>query len=752
MVSGRSARPTRARRGTLDVGSRPLVVDIACGWGPGAGSSVTHPDGADAAGVAVPPGGRAVPRGRHRVRFIVLVGALILGSGCRREPEPVKPLPQTPARAPIAPADGPGEPPAVASTPSEDVAGSVRAPTPAPNGRLPPATPAPPRLVVERLVAGDARSAMLSQGGRFAVVLGADDRVQVLDGARGRLVVERRIRPSAVCGTTPFAPSGRQVLVRRQGAVRLVDLFDGGTVREWAGWDRRGMRCALASEGREAVVAEPGRVVVLAVDRDEPLRTLAPAAPGPVTAVFADGRARTLAIAVRDRDRPAAWVWGGAGGTHWRSLSGFEGGSLVLSPDGKRVAGAFGTLKTRIWGVWTGSEERTVPLTTALAFASGGQQLLGMDRDGAAVLVSVETGDILWHHSPFPGIAVAALDSAGQRLLLAGGDRAEDRLALVAPGDGAVRFERRERRLRVVDARWSTDGQDLEVRLAGADRRVIRRATGRVVERPALADPEGLLASGFRRGARWVGRWEARFKGADVAVVDVGRGQLTWSRRLDGAIADVAGSHDGSQVVSVLRDGRVDLRTTADGEVAGAWRVAGGRVLAALTHPHRSELVVVTSDGSVRAVPSGGGEPVWRWSRGRIDRARLSFSAGGERLAVASRRSVVILDTTAAPRELGRIDLGHVPVQAIALAPSGNPLCVSDGVDVRVYDTATQRLRSRVTPLPGGLAVVRAGQHVVFEDQALPYLRWRRGLSLVDRGTDAVNALFAAHRREASEL
>ncbi|HIA04429.1 MAG TPA: WD40 repeat domain-containing protein, partial [Myxococcales bacterium] len=171
-----------------------------------------------------------------------------------------------------------------------------------------------PALVIDRLRTARTRNLTISKGGRWALVLSNDNVVQVFDAARGRLVVEKSLRPYTVCGGNPFSPDGRRVLVRGKRKVKLLNLWTGQTISSIKLTEKGSLRCTLSGNGRKIVVAHKGwiRVYDLGANKEMLKRE------SPVThrlkTVLADEKAETLVVAGRGKSGPIISVFGGEGG------------------------------------------------------------------------------------------------------------------------------------------------------------------------------------------------------------------------------------------------------------------------------------------------------------------------------------------------------------------------------------------------------------------------------------------------------
>jgi len=89
-------------------------------------------------------------------------------------------------------------------------------------------------------------------------------------------------------------------------------------------------------------------------------------------------------------------------------------------------------------------------------------------------------------------------------------------------------------------------------------------------------------------------------------------------------------------------------------------------------------------------------------------------------------------------------------VRRFALSPDGQRLAVSDGTDVTTWAFPDASMQARLQFLPEGRFLVRNHTASHFSDNMLPYIRFRQGLELLERGTPAVEA--ATQRWRSSEL
>jgi len=70
----------------------------------------------------------------------------------------------------------------------------------------------------------------------------------------------------------------------------------------------------------------------------------------------------------------------------------------------------------------------------------------------------------------------------------------------------------------------------------------------------------------------------------------------------------------------------------------------------------------------------------------------------------------------------------------------GGRIALSDGMDIRLWDTLTGKSTANIVFPAAGSSVVQGNGWAV-ESGANPYLRWRKGFELIARNADAIAPL-----------
>jgi WD40 repeat protein len=601
-----------------------------------------------------------------------------------------------------------------------------------------------PALVVDRLRSARARQVVLSRGGRWALVLSKDNVVQVFDAARGRLVLEKSLRPYTVCRTNAFTPNGRRILVRGDRKVRLLNLWTGQVVREIDGLKKGTLRCSLSGNGTRIVIAQKGQIQVYALEQVQPIVTRASPVTHSVKAVLSDDGAGTLVVAGKDKDGPVIAVWGGEGGRRWRRLSDVGSRrSYVMSGNGRWLAG-HGKSGGRIWQLWTGRRQRDFKGKKVMSFSGDQSQAVVADPGGKIQIIDIEKGEVGAEFQTFAGLKGAVVSKDGQRLIAAGGDAKQHRIGRWNVGDAQARFERSDRRRPVRDMRWLDGGKKLRVQLKGMEAFVLIRASSK--REPAPPPSPGMrvvLPDGpFRTGRRWRGRWLPKFHARDVALLDDGAGRLKWSKRLDKAALAFDVSANAETAVALDRGGRLYLFEVSDGRLRRSWVDREEEIFTAVaTHPIANQVLLVSSSGELCARELADGARRWcrRFSR-RAKRALIDVSPSGHYVAVVIKHRLFIFSGAGVVEQRAKIEIPFARPKLLALSPDGGRIALSDGLDITFWDSSTNK-RSTTAIFPSDTAVVVMGDGEAVITDALPYLRWRQQFELIPRNDDAVPVL-----------
>jgi WD40 repeat protein len=608
--------------------------------------------------------------------------------------------------------------------------------------RLPTPTPA---LVVDRLRTARTRQLTISTGGRWAIVLSDDNVVQVFDAAHGRLVMEKSLRPYTVCKSNPFSPDGRRVLVRSKRKIKLLNLWTGEVIRSIKIREKGPRRCTLSGNGRRIVLAQKGRIWVYDLTQEAPMFERETPVTRRLKAVLADEDAKTLVVAGWSKSKPIIAVFGGEGGPRWRRLVGVQDlGNHIISPNGRWLSGKHGTLGSRVWALWTGRPQHDFSRAQVLDFLNNQNQVVVATDSGEVQLFDIEEHAQVASIQTFAGLRGAAVSADGQRLVAAGGNKDTHLFGRWDVQDGQHRFKRSSKRHGVVDLNWSRDGRFLMVVLKGAGLSVVERQSSQLHEAPPPSPGERVSLPGgpFRSGQRWRGRWLPKFYKRDIALIDDGAGRLKWSHRLKDNVLAFDVSSDAGHAVALDRSGEVSVFSTSTGSIQKARPLSlESKILALTTHPSEAKVLVFRADGQFCTQDLRGLQvPQCQGLGGQHKRALIAVSAGGNHVVVATRYRLSILAGAGAYELKRKIAIPYAKPRRASLSPDGGRVALSDGIDIRIWDSLSGKGTSTIIFPAAGTSVV-LGRNWAVESGANPYLRWRKGFDLIPRNSDAIALL-----------
>lgn len=589
-----------------------------------------------------------------------------------------------------------------------------------------------PILVVDRLRTATAKRLRISRGGRWIQSIDRDGVLQVFDGARGRLLLERPLLPERACRGTALTATGRRLLLRRGNRARLINLWTGQERARFEGDGR--VRCSLSQDGTRVVIADRRRIRVYdAGNPAEPVQTIQTPIRAP-REVHADERATVVLLSGPSESSDVAMAWGGSGGQRWRPLRGYGGQrGLVLSETGDKAAGPKGVLRTQIWDTFTG-KSTVYDYRSTYSFSGHDSAILAGYEDGRLVIHPLgDDGEPRTVHT-LARQATAALSDDGQRLAVVGGDRAAHRLALWSVADGSPRFQRSGAAEPVVGLAWGDRGLDLSTP-SGSLR--FDPATGSAAGR--RRGQAGGERGDWHQATRWVGAWSARYQGREIVVSDP-RGD-SWDRSFGGRIASASFDRNGRRL-AVLAGTNVVL-FEVDGRVAAEWALEGHASGALIAHPGAAEIVVVRSTGELTGHAPQSGAISWRVAADRaLQQPTIAMDRSGRRIVAGGGFRLVVYEHGEATTLLASHAIG-ARIRALAPSPDGKAVAVTDGVDVTTWSVDSGELRARIAMLPDANAAVIGPDAATVTKGARPWLRWRRGLDHVPRGSPEINALWA---------
>ena len=437
-------------------------------------------------------------------------------------------------------------------------------------------------------------------------------------------------------------------------------------------------------------------------------------------------------------DRQTVRVYEAATGREVRSFPVRESERIVVSPDGRVLATAGGTVATKIelWDLTTGKELSQDPsgsLAIPLVFSSDGRLLVTQRR-----VAGLYGGLSVWEIAA--GKKVGTVDHSG-----------EVHAAALSPDGRLLALQSADRTIVVKDAET---GRVLQ-QLATAVSAQIGRTTGFQFSRDnrllATADSENLV----RLWDLQTGRAVKTYRGTTVdfssdgktLVVGVMEGtplmrnlesgaETKFSSGGTTAIVDLAVTTDGRKALVAMEDGTVKL-----------WDLTTGQILRSLRGPAESSIAISRIGGLVATAGGGDGSVrVWQFMTGRklltlkppqgedrdvMDRTLVSLSSDGSLLAVGLRDQVALYDVALGlqlrqltlQREEGigqkfavfdnvmqyvhsAITRGRENVRreswvkALTLSPDGRYLAIAMDLGIYLVNTKTGELERRVAITP----------------------------------------------------
>ncbi|MFT5432337.1 MAG: hypothetical protein ACI9OJ_003036, partial [Myxococcota bacterium] len=675
-------------------------------------------------------GSRAVVRWARGPILAAVVTLCV--AGCRRD-EPVKQSTST-----VTP---PGSESAAVAPPkpaSESPPALVAPPGVAPVSPKPPVKPLPAQVVVDRLRTSEVTRLSVTRGGRFVTVeLGSGD-LQLFDGARGRLVLERRVQIPAepttdakvpgvgpttrLCRGKAVSPDGRRALVRGGGRVVSLELGTGTIAQDYSRLDGGSARCTFSGDGLSVVVGTREFVEVLDSRTATSRRRVETRGFDRVSYVGTDGSARTLFLIGYSGGRLLARAHGGQGGDVWRDLEGFDGQwPLHSTASGRLVAGMSGTTTT-VWDAWSGKVTKRFENAVPIGFLALDQRLAlhanGSDSaaasGGALRFAEVEDWQV-GEAVPVVGDSVnVALTDDGRRLFVAGIDGGQNTFGHWNLVDGQKRFLRSEPVVRVRTVAYR--GRSLEI-ACDLGTLTLDAETGLSMAQPP---PAGERVEGEVDGVWWTIQQRASHSGRDLLMTDGRSGKLLWSRRAAAPIAQSAVTGDGTQTVTLLNDGGLEVRDAATGEGIDYPETPTADVMTTLP---KGRAILLANRAAITQV---GSDLLLELPIDGLSPAAIAVNSTGSTAAIVSGRSVLVI-ALESPMSLACRFPVPLGVRALGLSPDGERIAVSTGVDVEVYNRCGG-LRSRVAIVAGAtLAAVvtdSAGENFASSEPSAP-VRWR---------------------------
>jgi WD40 repeat protein len=262
---------------------------------------------------------------------------------------------------------------------------------------------------------------LLETGGWRTKYTLAPDQESASDNSLRRFTVSLKNVPAVA-----FGPDGKTVAGEiEQGGIKTWDARTGEMKQSIAADAETGTVAAISSDGSTvAEVSSEDQVRVWNVASGA--RTLAPLTQRGTTALSLSADGKTLAIAasngisILDTTTPTS--------RHEINTSGISVSSIVLSPDGSRVAGASDSA-VNVWAASDGKLLTKIAIggASALQFRSPEQIAVGR-KDGAVSVWNIATASLSWEAKKHDSAVNAIAFSADGTLMATGGD---DRTAII---------------------------------------------------------------------------------------------------------------------------------------------------------------------------------------------------------------------------------------------------------------------------------------------------------------------------------
>lgn len=445
-------------------------------------------------------------------------------------------------------------------------------------------------------------------------------------------------------------------------------------------------------------------------------------------------------------DRRAVGVYDATTGREIRSINVLDSERFVVSPDGRVLVTAGGTVATKIdmWDLTTGLELSQDPagsFALPLAFSSDGHRLVTQRRVagvyGSVTVWETATGKKIKTVDHSGDVRAAALSPDGRMLAL----QAADRTIVVKDVDTSRVLQQFSLTLspetgRTTGIRFSPDNR----LLATADSENLVRLWDLHTGREAKSYRGTAVDFGHDGKTLAVGVMDGT---PLLRNLDNGT-ETTFSSGGTTAIVDLAVTSDGRKALVAMEDGTVKL-----------WDLTTGQILRSLTGPAESSIAISRIGGLLATAGGGDGSvAVWEFMTGRKllsvkapqgteadvqDRTVVSLSSDGSLLAVGLRDQVRLYDVVSGKelRQLilerqenvlekaekyvnpfGWIEKGiyyttesmrrgrenmrrEYWVRSLALSPDGKYLATAVDMGIDLWDTKTGEYHHRVLATGG---------------------------------------------------
>jgi WD40 repeat protein len=544
-----------------------------------------------------------------------------------------------------------------------------------------------------------------------------------------------------------FTSDGRQIVAGSfDGVARVHDAASGDMLKEFRGHTDAINAVALSSDDRWLATGSHDQTVIMWNLADGSRRHTLRGHLGDVLTVAISAGGKLLASGGREN---VVRIWNLQSGDVLHTLAGHEQlvEMVAFSPDDAHLATASWDGTLRIWDVATGMPQgilRRGTRISSVAFAPRGKEVWsgGFDGQLAAWLPDADTPPRTFKAQDGAVYAVA-LSADGSRIVTCGFEGT----ARLWQADGTLihKLDRQpalaEDARSIVRAAWSGSGELLATVHGDGVLRLTRAASGQAAGELKLADArivDAVFATDGQRLA--VATHDGNVIRWDVAAKS--DAQATFARHA-GGVAALALAPDGMSLVSVGREGSIEIHRLAVGKpiasafadspvrcvaVVGrghmitghddgrlrAWSIADAKELASeirLSSPARA--IAVSPDGRTLALELGSSIELWQLALdGNSSKAsgrrvftlpegevtQVQFSAGGEQIISGDTTGQVRLWTLSGggARTLARKHAGGVT--ALALAP-GDQTLFTAGADLTAWVWHPERSEGAIRPL-----------------------------------------------------